>query len=310
MTGSSLPYFLDAEKSSLLSSGYRGKIREWLLQYYTDHPEEKTRYHFLKAMDCDAYARAGAGTLAALLTRQGFYEQAYGILLAYGCEHVRITDSVRIISQTILQQEYEEDRRLLACASWCFFSGKYDEHIVSYLLLYYDGPAGNMKTLWKTGKQYGLDTMGLEKKLLSLLIFEQQQTEASVESYLSYRSSLGSRKLCQAYVILRSWQYLVKGQPLSEPVFDDMAADAQHGGRLPDVCALALLLHLSRKSARTQQEDETARRLLCEYDERGIRFAFFRQFPAEVTGDIHLEDRVFLEVTADPDSVVRVLWRE
>lgn len=310
VTPANLHYFLEAVQISLLSEEYRKKIRGWLLDYYMEHPEEKTVYHFLRVIDADEYAEADPVKTEALLTRQGFYEQACSLVMRYGCEHFPITDLVRIVSQLILAREYEEDKYLLSTGAWCFFAGKYDEHIVSYLLMYYEGPAERMGRLWAVGKQYGLDTMNTEKKILSLTIFMQQRTERSDEIYASYRSSLGSRRLCQAYVILRSWQYLVKGDDLAGAVFDDMEADHLHGGKLPDVCALALLRHLSQVRELSEMQQKAASELLHEYDRRNIRLGFFRNFPAKLTADLQLEDRVFFEMTASPDSTVRIYFRE
>ena len=166
-----------------------------------------------------------------------------------------------------------------------------------------------MKNLWRAGREYGLETINLEKKILSLILFMRQGSENSEQIYRSYRRSLGSRRICQAYVILRSYEYLVKGSPVLETVFDDCLTDYKKGGKLPDVCALALLQYLSRLPEYTKEQREAAVTLLQMYSGRGIRFAFFQRFPFDMRRNLGCDDRVFCEAVASTKSTVKLFYR-
>lgn len=309
ITHKTLKYYLEATRMAAFSDEYRHQLQAWLLDYYFANPQEETLSSFLRESDMDTYVHIDRAKYLSLLTQDGRYERAWGILEKYGMQDVELNLLMRILSQTVISREYEEDRTLLSFCAFLFSAGKVEEHVLIYLLMYYEGPVESMKNLWQAGREYELETINLEKKILSLILFTRQGTENSEQIYRSYRRSLGSRRICQAYVILRCYEYLVKGSPVLEVVFDDCMTDYEKGGKLPDVCALALLQYLSRLPEYTKEQKETAVSLLGKYSGKGMRFAFFKRFPLEMRKTLGVEDRVFCEAVASPRSTVKLFYR-
>ena len=309
ITHKTLKFYLEAAHMAAFSESYRIQIQTWLLDYYYTHPEEETLSSFLREIDLETYIRIDRSKLLFLLTQDGRYEKAWTILEKYGTQDVELNRLMRVLSQVVISREYEEDRTLLGFCAALFAAGRVEEHILIYLLMYYEGPVASMKNLWQAGREYGLETINLEKKILSLILFTRQGSENTEQIYRSYRRSLGSRRICQAYVILRSYEYLVKGTPVGEAIFDDCLTDYEKGGKLPDVCALALLQYLSHLTEYTKEQKEAASGLLRKYSGMGIRFAFYKNFPYEMRAFLGLEDRVFCEAVADPRSTVRLFYR-
>ena len=305
----SLRYFRKASGMRRLSADFRKTIRSWLLDYYTGNPDDPSLDDFLKEADLYDYAEAGLEKLQGLLTGEGLFEEAYRLVLKYGHDHTPLSLLVRICSQMVLESEYQEDEKLLGYCSSCFFSGKYDKNILTYLLMYPDGSIPEMKKLWKAGKEYGLDTMKLEEHILSMIVFEREGMEESEPIYASYRASLGNRRLCQGYVILMSYGYMVRNLPADDVLFEDLLADFERGGNLPDVCALALLKHLSGLGSRNEAQNEAARRILERYENRNMRFSFFAAFPEPLHAVSGIREMVFFEYTASPKSTVTLSFR-
>ena len=309
ITHKTLKYYLEASRMAAFSDGYREQLKSWLLDYYYSNPQEETLSSFLRESDAETYARINREKYLSLLAQDGRYERAWSVLEKYGMQDVNLNLLMRILSQVVISREFEENHTLLGFCASSFAAGKVEEHVLIYLLMYYEGPVESMKNLWRTGREYGLETINLEKKILSLILFMHQGSENSEQIYRSYRRSLGSRRICQAYVILRCYEYLVKGSPVLEVVFDDCLTDYEKGGNLPDVCALALLQYLSRLPEYTKEQREAAVSLLGKYSGKGIRFAFFQRFPYDIRKDIGCEDRVFCEAVASPKSTVKLFYR-
>ena len=309
ITHQTLGFFLDAERQAGISEDYRMQLRTWLLDYYDTHTSEETMGTFLREIDTDTYVRIDRRKLLALLAQEGMYETAWPVIEKYGTEGTDLNLQVRILSQTVLDRDYEEDRTLLKFCAVLFESGKVEEHLLSYLLMYYDGPVRKMKELWRLGQEYGLDTMAIEKKILSLIIFTREGSEGSEQIYLSYRRTLGSRRLSRAYVILRCYEYLVKEHPVAEPIFEECQREYLKGSKLPDVCALALLQYLSSVPQLNDEQLETARGLLSFYTGRGICFAYFQRFPVELVSGLGIQDKVFCEAVANPANTVKLFYR-
>ena len=309
ITHRTLKFYLEAEHMAAFSDSYRRQLKKWLLDYYYSNPQEETLSVFLRESDMDTCVEIDRVKYLSLLTQDGRYERAWTVLEKYGTQDVDLNLQMRILSQTVISKEYDEDRSLLGFCASLFAAGKVEEHILIYLLMYYEGPVESMKNLWRVGREYGLETINLEKKILSLILFMRQGSENSEQIYRSYRRSLGSRRICQAYVILRCYEYLVKGSPVLEVVFEDCLMDYEKGGKLPDVCALALLQYLSRLPEYTKQQREAAISLLKQYSGKGIRFAFFKRFPLDMRRDLGCEDKVFCEAVASPKSTVKLFYR-
>lgn len=309
VTDETLSCYMRAQADDELRSEYRQQIREWLLAWYADHPGREETYAFLHDVDADAFVKAGKGRFVSLLTREGMYEQAFSVLEKYGMEGVDSSVLVRICSQSVLIREFDEYPVLTSFCMHCYRSGKYDDNILTYLLMYYDGPIEEMKRLWNTGHQNGMDTMILEEKILSLMIFTGVGSAGTEQIFASYQSMLGRRKLCQAYLNLKSYEYFVKNLPVSDVIFTHLEQMYINGEEMEDVAKLALLQYYAGRSELTDRQTDAASAMISEYNARGMRFAFFKNFPEDLIRICQLEDKVFLEYVADPQHTVRLYYR-
>ena len=309
LTGKLLPSFKRACGLELLRDEYRARCRKLVLEYYMDHPGEEDLFAYLKQISYPEFISADKTALLALLTQEGMYEEAFIQLEMYGAERVPLKDLVRICSQTVLSREYEENSVLLSYCHQCFDWGKYDDNILTYLLMYYDGPIEDMKRLWNTGRRFELDTMVLEEKILSLLLFTRTGTSGTEQIFVSYQSKLGRKKICRAYLILKSYEYFVKDLPVNEVLFGYLERSYREGAEMEDVCRLALLRFYSRQVELKPEQEKVAGELLAFYGSRGMRFAFYQKFPRDLRRPYQLEDKVFLEYVANPRSTVTLHYR-
>ncbi len=309
ITQESLPYYIRACDMDLFRPWFQAKIRHKVLRYYAQHSSSEGLYDFLKDMRYTQYIDAGKNELLRLLTQEGMYETAFRLIETYGSEQVDLSCLVRICSQNVLIREYEEDPLLLAFCFQCYSYGKYDDNILGYLLSYYDGPVEEMKRLWETGHQNDLDTMTLEEKILSMILFMRSGTDNTEAIFWSYYRRLGRKKLCRAYVNLKSYEYLVKNLPVGSHVFSYIEQGIAAHKKQADVCLLALLQYYSGLPQLNEQRQALAAQLLNLFCARDIRFDFFRKFPAAIRARCQLDDRIFLEYVADPSHTAVVYLR-
>ncbi len=305
----SLPYYKAAEGMVQLTEDFRQHCRRKILAYYKENPLREDAYSYLKSIRYRDFMLSEDKSLLELLTREGLYEEAGYLLEAYGCEHLDASCLVRICSQNVLLREYEEDEKLLAYCYECYRCGKYDENILTYLMMYYDGPAEQMKRLWATGKAYELDTLLLEEKILSLVIFTYTGSGGTEKIFESYRHAMGRRRICLAYTVLKCYEYFVRNLPVHELIFRTVEEWIGMDMELEDVCRLALLQYYSGLPSLEGEREKTARTLLEEYSLKGMRFAFYKRFPAALRRDAQVDDRVFVEYVANPAHRMVLLSR-
>jgi len=309
ITDDTLVYFRHASSMEDLTAQTRLAVRRKILCYYMDNMKADGLYAFLKELPLDEYVESGKKELICLLTEEGFYEQAFALIENYGAETVPPNVLVCILSQTVLAREYEEDDALVQYCSICFTYGKYDENILNYLLMYYDGPIESMKRVWNIAAANNMDTMQLESKILSLLLFTRTGGQNTEHIFESYRKKLGNRKICTAYLNLKSYEYLVKNLPVNDCIFRDIENDMRKGIQVETVCRLALMQYYSTLPVLSQEQKDRARSLLSDFDDQGMHFAFYQRFDREINGSYSTNDKVFMEYVTDPSHTVILYYR-
>ena len=215
----------------------------------------------------------------------------------------------------VLELEFGENPMLVSLCYHCFASGKYDDKLLRYLLLYYEGPVHEMERIWYAAIQFDLDTMLLEEKIMTMLLFTRSGTQGSERIFESYLRKMGRRKLCRAYVNLKAYEYFVKGVPVADCVFAYMEREytyLEERGRIAEqeeVCRLALLQYYAKAVELSKERRARAAKLLEEFSAKGMRFSFWQRFDAKLLRPYQMEGRVFVEYVCDPKSRVSINYR-
>ncbi len=315
MNRNTLPYFLSGCGCGEFAEPFRDTLRRTVLQYYVAHPREETLPDFLETIPYLEYVKVDKPSLIILLAEEGKCTDAFSLLDAYGAEGIPLLQLVRICSRMVLELEFEENTMLTALCWQCFASGKYDDKLLRYLLLYFEGPVKDMEQVWQAAVRFGLDTMLLEEKILMMILFTRSGTQGSEPVFESYLGKLGRRKLCDAYANLKAYEYFVRGLPVAETVFqyiEKQYVKLGSQGRLDEqeeVCRLALLQHYARKAEHTQEERARISALLEEFSAKGMRFAFWQCFEKGLIAPYQMEGRVFVEYVGNPKSIVTLHYR-
>ncbi|MDO5425881.1 MAG: DUF5717 family protein [Eubacteriales bacterium] len=286
----------------------REKARRDILDYYAENPGEEAG-EYLKTIEIDSFVKTDKKKLVELLVSQGMYQEAFRIVSVYGAEKVETSALVRLCSRMILNLEFEEDDMLLALCAGCLDQNKYDETVLAYLLSFYDGPVEKMKHLWQAGNTFGLETYRLEEKILLMVLFTRKGMEQTEAIFDSYRRAMGKNRLLRAYVILMSYEYFVRQQPVQEPVFAYLERAYEKGNSQEEVCRLALLSYYAGQGELSERQTENAQELLESYANQGMQFAFFKKFSPALQRVFLLFDKSFVEYRTNPAATVTIRYR-
>ncbi len=310
-----LPFFMAGCELAGISDGYRDELRKSVLDWYMTHTMDDTLPDFLDRIPYEEYVRVDKTALVTLLAEESRCAEAFELLNRYGAEGIPLLQMVRICSRMVLELEFEENIMLLSLCHWCFEKGKYDDKLLRYLLLYYEGSVENMKLVWSAACEFGLDAMLLEEKILMMMLFTRQGTQGSEPIFEAYRKKMGRKKLCRAYVNLKSYEYFVKGLPVADPVFAFIENDYRRlsgTDRLSEqeeVCRLALLQYYARAVSLTKTQRVYAEEMLEEFNTKGMRFAFYLRFDEALLRPWQMEGHVFAEYVGNPKSTVYIEYR-
>ncbi|MCD7885827.1 MAG: DUF5717 family protein [Lachnospiraceae bacterium] len=319
-----LPYFRAGCALPEITEGFRDELRAWILSYYMDHLRDDTLPDFLDWMlsgkagrrnTIQDFAHVNKTAMITLLAEEGRCAEAFALLDEFGAEEIPLVKLVRIASRMVLELEFEENAMLLSLCRECFARGKYDDKLLRYLLLYFEGPAEEMKQIWAAACEFGLDTMLLEEKILMMILFTRSGSAGSEPVFGAYLKKLGRQKLCTAYVNLKSYEYFVRGLPVAEPVFKYIENEYRRLSGMDrlfeqePVCRLALLESYARAASLTKTQRVYAAEMLEEFHTKGMRFAFFKRFDEELLRPWQLQGHVFAEYVGNPKSIVRIRYR-
>lgn len=311
-----LPFLVKGCAQQEFSEDYRSRLRQAVLHYYTEHIRDESLPGFLEKIDYLDYVKVDKAALITLLAEEGMCKDAFSLLDVYGFEGIPLLQLVRICSRMVLELEFAENTMLLYLCHFCFESGKYDDKLLRYLLLYYEGSIDEMKRLWEAAGSFELDTMLLEEKIMMMILFTGSGTQGSEPVFESYAKKMGRRKLCCAYLNLKSYEYFVKGMATAECIFRYLEKDygyLKEHNRLAEqeeVCRLALLQYYSSQVTLSDKQRGYAAQILEEFSTKGMRFAFWMRFDKELLRPYQMEGHVFMEYVCDPSHTVTIFFRE
>ncbi len=310
-----LPYFTTACETKEFSDAFRDVLRGKVMDYYGNHLRDESLPEFLERVPYLDYVKVDKASLITLLAEEGKCADAFSILDAYGTEGIALLQLVRICSRMVLELEFEENSMLISLCHYCFDQGKYDDKLLRYLLLYYEGPVRDMKQVWQAAVRFDLDTMLLEEKIITMILFTRSGTQGSEAVFESYWKKMGRKRICRAYVNLKAYEYFVRDVPVADPVFAYIEREylyLSRKGRLDEqeqVCRLALLQYYARSPKLKPEQRKLAADMLEEFGAKGMRFAFWRRFDEELLRPYQMEGRVFVEYACDPKSKVTIRYR-
>ncbi len=309
ITAHNIPVFCCLLELPEVREEYREQIRAKILDYYYRNQKDASLYDYLHSIDLEEFVETDKYKLVQLLISEGMYQDAFGIVSRFGPENINLIALVHLCHRMVVHLEYEEEEMLLSLCQYCFEHGKYDETVLTYLLAHYDGAVESMKEIWRAGKKFELDTFQMEEKILIMVLFMRSGAKDTEEIFDSYRKDLGRKLLLKAYVIYRAYDYLVKQEPVKEPVFLYIQRGYEKGKEQEDVCLLALLCYYSKQGELTKRQKENVYSLLEEYTNKGIRLAFFKEFSGEYQRTFQLYDKTFVEYRANPKALVTIRYQ-
>lgn len=310
-----LPYLRRGCEFEEFSEEFRDTLRAMVLRYYSEHPLDESLREFLAQIDYLDYVKVDKTALIMLLAEEGLCSEAFSLLDRYGAEGILLLQLVRICSRMVLDLEFAENAMLVSLCHFCFESGKYDDKLLRYLLLYYEGPIREMKRVWTAARSFDLDTMLIEEKILTMILFTRSGTEGSEPVFEAYARKMGRRKLCRAYLNLKAYEYFVRGLPVADCVFRYIEREyvqLYSRGREEEqeiVCRLALLQHYANLPKLQEEQRTYAAQLLEEFSAKGLRFAFWKKLDPELVRPYQMAGRVFVEYVTDPKNTVTIAYR-
>ena len=287
-----------------LSPEYKAELAPEIIRYYQTLEYDGMIEEYLAKTDFAELTDSARKYMMDLLVENRMYEHAYDKVNEYGMDQIGSAAKVALASYLIQRNQNEEDEFILKLSEQAFLAGKYNNDILLYLSLYYNGPTDVMRNIWKATKEFDIDNFELSERILVQSMYVDGFLPDIEEMFESYYMSGGRELIVLAFLSYSAHGYFVKGQKVADIVFDIIEARYLNYMELNDACKLGLLKHLSELSSRTDAQFRIQDELLAEYTCRNMNFAFYKKLDKVLVQKYHLYDKVFLEYRTNPQNHV------
>ena len=278
-----------------------------LLRFYSDHDRFEDLDKVLDEMDVSHVSSEVRAELCRLYVARGMHRNVYELIKEYGPEGVDPVILVRLLSRMIGEGINTEDPCLLNLAWEALKKGKYDENILRFLCAEFQGTIKDLRDIWKAAHEFNVDTVKIEERILSQMLYAKSFTSDRDEILLSCIENGGREKIINASLDYIAHEYFVNKRIVDRRIFKALLLRYRENGELNDISALSLLKYYSdfRDSEVKKQLSPLVDRLL----EEGTVFEFFREYRDHVPAMALYHDRTFVEYMTDPEKKVMIHYR-
>lgn len=296
-----------AVTAPLIDNYYRNQLYQRIIEYYMDNYDGDRLEEQLLKLDMSELPAKERHHMTELLINRSMYEEAYKALRAYGYEGLPVNRLMKLCVAVLWAGEGREDKLLLELCAYVFSKGKYDESILSYMLKYYCSTTKNLIRLWQAAKDFNVDTVALEERLLTQMLFTGSYAVNAMDVFEDYYRSNANQTLVQAYLSQRAYQYFRDNLIVSEKLFSMIEREYGRDERnVTDICKLALLRYYSEQEELTSAQLELAGALLRMFLKENKRFGFYKRFEKWMELPACLRDKTVIEYRSNTENTVEM----
>ena len=125
----------------------------------------------------------------------------------------------------------------------------------------------------------------------------------------SYVSQQGRELVIMAFLTYEACGYFMGAHTPDPVIFEFLEAVYDREWEMDRICRLALLKHDASLPELTEKQEQQAARLLEEFIQQNLRFAFYQKLPAQLIKSYQLEDKIFVEEKLPAAARVTIHYR-
>ena len=288
---------------------YQRTILKNLIDYYYDTYEGETLEKYLLQIDIQMLGPEERDSIIEYYVQRGLFERAFRAVSEYGYENMRLKRVMRLCSKMIRARDFEKNDFLVDMAAYTFEGGRYDETILGYLNLYFNGPVGQLFESWKAAGDFEVPSFELEERLLCESLFTGKLLDQVGPVFASYYSRHSDMRIVRAFLASYSYRYLTGRQEAEPDVFRIMEIELDQMEAARDICSLAMIKYCAEGGAEPSDMAVDVYKEAALFIDRGIIFPFFRAFAGNGLVPAQLVDMSYVVCTDRPGRSLYALYK-
>ena len=290
--------------SEAISAEYKARLLPEILRFYQIQAFDVSVEDYLLKADYNKLDDSSRKFALELCVDNHLFDFAYDKITEYGIEQIGSAAKVALASYMIEKTEYEEDDFLINLVITAFRAKKYNDKMLKYLCMHFNGPTRDMQDIWFAAKSFDIDRFDISERILVQMMYADDCVLEGMPVFRYFYEAGGKDFITLAYISDCAHRYFVENQKIDEDIFELIEARYIYDLELNDACKLALLKHYADSTKVSERQLAIEDELLAEYTRRNMLFAFFKRLSPDLVNKYHLYDKVFLEYRTNPHSHV------
>lgn len=290
--------------SEAVSAEYKARLLPEILRFYQINAFDATVEEYLMKADYTKLDDSSRKFAIELCVDNHLFDFAYDKIMEYGIDQIGSAAKVALASYMIEQTEYEEDEFLLNLSITAFRAKKYNDKMLQYLCMHFNGSTQEMLDIWFAAKNFDIDRFDISERILVQMMYADDMVLEGMPVFAYFYEAGGKDFITLAYISDCAHRYFVEKQKIDDDIFELIEARYIYNLELNDACKLALLKYYADLTNVSERQLAIEDELLAEYTRRNMLFAFYKRLAPELVLKYHLYDKVFLEYRTNPHSHV------
>ena len=290
--------------SEAVNAEYKARFLPEILRFYQTQAFDATVEEYLLKADYSKLEESARQFAIELCVDNHLFDFAYDKVMEYGIDQIGSAAKVALASYMIEKTEYEEDEFLTKLVITAFRSKKYNDKMLNYLCMHFQGPTQDMLDIWNAAESYEIDRFDISERILVQMMYADHMVLDGMSVFAYFYEKGGKDYIVLAYLSDCAHRYFVDRQKIDDDIFELIEARYIYRFELNDACKLALLRYYADLQNITERQIAIEDELLAEYTRRNMHFAFYKRLSPDLVLKYHLYDKVFLEYRTSPHSHV------
>lgn len=298
--------FKNLAESPQVVESFKREIRTRLLRFYYDNDMIGELDAFLEDIDAEEMESQERAEFIRFMVSRGMFDKAYVWMRHYGLTGINHKSLARLVSKHITSEQFRCEEFLINVAHYIYVSMKYDENILRYLMLHYEGRTTELRNLWKSAIELELDTKDIMHRILKQISYTGVSVPEKDEILLIY-AKYPDRDWALVEALLKesAYGYFVQGAILHRGVFDCMFAEYCQNRLRDRGCKLAILKYASENQDFLEILPRQGVNLLVQELLREDKYFSFYPSLADIVPELHyFRNRFFVEYRTVPETRV------
>lgn len=282
---------------------YKKEILVELVKYYFDNDYIRELDLLLSDVRPEILVGTERGELIHILIARGMYQTAFEWICTYGAEHVEKKDILRLASRLLERDGFEDDEQMLQICSYLYRCNRYDQNVLMYLVLHFNGGIRETRNLLKACESFGVEYYVLMERLLVQTLFTGIYINEKFQLYENYMRAGGNSDIEKAFLARCSYDYFVKEAITDEKIFARIKVLLEENESLNRITRLAFLKYSSLEPEENWNVSLIEKLVLQEL-KNDCGFSFFSTFAKKISAILPFTDRVYVEYRGENSSRV------